>query len=205
MPSIGDTQEAMSRPGDGWLECIGLSLRRDQFPELFEKIGSRHGSLNAAHFNLPSTPYTYVFAGGASASIGETAPSLPGETVDMVPVGVPASPISSVAMEPRPGGARQIGPDDPMPGTRVMGGAPGTIEDTMVAYAKPRSVTEATGADFVDAVQQEAAKAGLADATRAAGEAKPQPAQPNGQNVARDSASAQRQSADARVRRGPAA
>jgi hypothetical protein len=199
MPSIGETQEGMSRPGPGWLECIGLSVRRDEFPELFSKIGSRHGSLNEAHFNLPSTPYTYIYAGDAASKISETAPSVPGETVDMVPVSVPASPISNVAMEPRPGGARQIGPDDPMPGTRVIGGAPGTAADTQAALARVLPVAEATGAQRVDQLQELAG--GQVDE---AAQTK-QPEQPNGQNVATDSATAQRAAATARATRGRAA
>lgn len=75
MPNIGDREKGVERPGDGWLECIGLSLRRDEYPELFEKIGTQYGFLNDETFNLPSEPHTYIYAGGAASEIPETPPA----------------------------------------------------------------------------------------------------------------------------------
>ncbi len=201
MPSVGETKEAMSRPGEGWLECIGLSVRRDQFPELFEKLGSRHGSLNSAHFNLPSTPYTYIYAGDAASKIAETPPSLPGETVNLMPVSVPASPISNVAMEPL--GNRQFGPEDTMPGTRVMGGAPGTVADTEKAYTKARPVLEATGAQYVDELQKTAEKDSVKALEENEGQSATEARRTPAVEAGTDSQKAQRAAAEARLAQQP--
>lgn len=75
MASIGERKIGTERPGSGWLECIGLSLRRDEFARLFEEIGDRYGAVDEHHFNLPSEPYTYIYAGAGAEDIPETKPA----------------------------------------------------------------------------------------------------------------------------------
>jgi len=36
-----------------WLECLGQSLLRADYPDLFTAIGTRWGSADGTHFNLP--------------------------------------------------------------------------------------------------------------------------------------------------------
>lgn len=186
MPNIGETEEGVVRPGDGWLECIGLSVRRDEFPELFEKIGSRHGSLNSAHFNLPSIPHTYIYAGGAASKIAPTPPSLPGDDHRMMPVDVPPSPIMSVSMEPR--GAK-VGPEDTHVSILPTGGAPGSKGDLREMLAQSRTVAQATGTERTDDIQKTAAPSATKAVEAQAEEAAPQT----------ESQKAQRAAADARV------
>lgn len=40
-------------PPPGYLECDGSSISREQYPELFAAIGTRFGSVDSNHFNLP--------------------------------------------------------------------------------------------------------------------------------------------------------
>lgn len=37
----------------GWLMCYGQSLLRSDYPNLFARIGTTYGAVDAAHFNVP--------------------------------------------------------------------------------------------------------------------------------------------------------
>lgn len=45
---------------DGYLLCNGASLSRTEFPELFEVLGTKCGSVDSAHFTLPDTHHRFL-------------------------------------------------------------------------------------------------------------------------------------------------
>nr|DAQ28542.1 MAG TPA: tail collar domain [Caudoviricetes sp.] len=45
---------------DGYLLCNGASLSRTEFPELFAVLGTKCGSVDSAHFNLPDTHHRFL-------------------------------------------------------------------------------------------------------------------------------------------------
>lgn len=45
---------------DGYLLCNGASLLRTEFPELFEVLGTKCGSVDSAHFTLPDTHHRFL-------------------------------------------------------------------------------------------------------------------------------------------------
>ena len=50
-----------------WLECLGQSLLRTDYPDLFTAIGTKWGSADGSHFNLPDFQRQTV-VGRASAA-----------------------------------------------------------------------------------------------------------------------------------------
>jgi hypothetical protein len=55
----------------GYLKCDGSSLLREDYADLFEKIGTTYGAADDYHFNIPN--YQGVFLrgfGGSAASLG---------------------------------------------------------------------------------------------------------------------------------------
>ena len=45
---------------DGYLLCNGASLLRTEYPELFEVLGTKCGSVDSAHFNLPNLHHRFI-------------------------------------------------------------------------------------------------------------------------------------------------
>ena len=45
---------------DGYLLCNGASLSRTEYPELFEVLGTKCGSIDSAHFTLPDTHHRFL-------------------------------------------------------------------------------------------------------------------------------------------------
>ena len=45
---------------DGYLLCNGASLLRTEYPELFEVLGAKCGSVDSAHFNLPNLHHRFI-------------------------------------------------------------------------------------------------------------------------------------------------
>lgn len=45
---------------DGYLLCNGASLSRTEYPELFEVLGTKCGSVDSAHFNLPNLHHRFI-------------------------------------------------------------------------------------------------------------------------------------------------
>lgn len=45
---------------DGYLLCNGASLLRTEYPELFDVIGTKCGSVDSAHFTLPNTHHRFL-------------------------------------------------------------------------------------------------------------------------------------------------
>ena len=45
---------------DGYLLCNGASLLRTEYPELFEVLGTKCGSVDSAHFTLPDTHHRFL-------------------------------------------------------------------------------------------------------------------------------------------------
>ena len=45
---------------DGYLLCNGASLLRTEYPELFEVLGTKCGSVDSAHFKLPDTHHRFL-------------------------------------------------------------------------------------------------------------------------------------------------
>ena len=45
---------------DGYLLCNGASLSRTEYPELFEVLGTKCGSVDSAHFTLPDTHHRFL-------------------------------------------------------------------------------------------------------------------------------------------------
>lgn len=72
---IGDYKYS-SRNDDinGWLVCDGRSLSREDYPELFEVIGTSFGAINSSSFNLPD--YRGRVPGGIGSGTGLTSRNL---------------------------------------------------------------------------------------------------------------------------------
>ena len=45
---------------DGYLLCNGASLLRTEYPELFEVLGTKCGSVDSTHFTLPDTHHRFL-------------------------------------------------------------------------------------------------------------------------------------------------
>lgn len=45
---------------DGYLLCNGASLLRTEYPELFEVLGTKCGSVDSSHFTLPDTHHRFL-------------------------------------------------------------------------------------------------------------------------------------------------
>lgn len=66
---VGDTKWTSSDLTQvGWLVANGASVRRDTYPDLFEAIGTRWGSVDDEHFNLPN--FIGKFAEGSETAGG---------------------------------------------------------------------------------------------------------------------------------------
>lgn len=74
----------------GYLKCDGSSLLREDYADLFEKIGTTYGAADDYHFNIPD--YQGVFLrgfGGSAASLGtRQAQGLPNITGQIDPYSV---------------------------------------------------------------------------------------------------------------------
>jgi microcystin-dependent protein len=55
-----------------WLKCDGASLLRSSYPALFTAIGTRFGSVDGTHFNLPNFQDRYAIGAGNTKAQGAT-------------------------------------------------------------------------------------------------------------------------------------
>ena len=55
---------------DGYLLCNGASLSRTEYPELFEVLGTKCGSVDSAHFTLPDTHHRFLEGTTTLSEIG---------------------------------------------------------------------------------------------------------------------------------------
>lgn len=68
---------------DGYLLCNGASLSRTEYPELFEVLGTKCGSVDSAHFTLPDTHHRFLEGTTTLSEIGSyIAAGLPNNTGD---------------------------------------------------------------------------------------------------------------------------
>jgi len=51
-------------PNPGWLICDGDSLLRDDYPDLFNVIGTLYGAVDSTHFNIPNLGARFPMASG---------------------------------------------------------------------------------------------------------------------------------------------
>ena len=73
---VGDTKWTSSDLTQvGWLVANGASVRRDTYPDLFEAIGTRWGSVDDEHFNLPN--FIGKFVEGSETAGGYKEAGLP--------------------------------------------------------------------------------------------------------------------------------
>lgn len=56
---------------DGYLLCNGASLSRTEFPELFEVLGAKCGSVDSAHFTLPDTHHRFLEGTTTISEVGQ--------------------------------------------------------------------------------------------------------------------------------------
>lgn len=56
---------------DGYLLCNGASLSRTEFPELFAVLGTKCGSVDSAHFNLPDTHHRFLEGTTTISEVGQ--------------------------------------------------------------------------------------------------------------------------------------
>ena len=56
---------------DGYLLCNGASLSRTEFPELFEVLGTKCGSVDSAHFTLPDTHHRFLEGTTTLSEVGQ--------------------------------------------------------------------------------------------------------------------------------------
>lgn len=66
---------------DGYLLCNGASLLRTEYPELFEVLGTKCGSVDSAHFTLPDTHHRFLEGTTTLSEVGSyIAAGLPNST-----------------------------------------------------------------------------------------------------------------------------
>ena len=66
---------------DGYLLCNGASLSRTEYPELFEVLGTKCGSVDSAHFTLPDTHHRFLEGTTTLSEVGSyIAAGLPNST-----------------------------------------------------------------------------------------------------------------------------
>ena len=67
---------------DGYLLCNGASLSRTEYPELFEVLGTKCGSVDSAHFNLPNLHHRFIEGTTTLSEVGSYVeaglPNIPG-------------------------------------------------------------------------------------------------------------------------------
>lgn len=56
---------------DGYLLCNGASLLRTEYPELFEVLGTKCGSVDSAHFTLPDTHHRFLEGTTTLSEVGQ--------------------------------------------------------------------------------------------------------------------------------------
>lgn len=56
---------------DGYLLCNGASLSRTEYPELFEVLGTKCGSVDSAHFTLPDTHHRFLEGTTSVSEVGQ--------------------------------------------------------------------------------------------------------------------------------------
>lgn len=56
---------------DGYLLCNGASLLRTEYPELFEVLGTKCGSVDSAHFTLPDTHHRFLEGTSTLSEVGQ--------------------------------------------------------------------------------------------------------------------------------------
>ena len=68
---------------DGYLLCNGASLSRTEYPELFEVLGTKCGSVDSAHFTLPDTHHRFLEGTTTLSEVGSYIaaglPNIPGK------------------------------------------------------------------------------------------------------------------------------
>ena len=79
---------------DGYLLCNGASLSRTEYPELFEVLGTKCGSVDSAHFTLPDTHHRFLEGTTTLSEIGSYIaaglPNIPGNISHLREQGQPA-------------------------------------------------------------------------------------------------------------------
>lgn len=71
---------------DGYLLCNGASLLRTEYPELFEVLGTKCGSVDSAHFTLPDTHHRFLEGTTTLSEVGSyIAAGLPNITANFNP------------------------------------------------------------------------------------------------------------------------
>ena len=56
---------------EGYLLCNGASLSRTEYPELFAVLGTKCGSADSAHFNIPNTHHRFLEGTTVLSEIGK--------------------------------------------------------------------------------------------------------------------------------------
>ena len=79
---------------DGYLLCNGASLSRTEYPELFEVLGTKCGSVDSAHFTLPDTHHRFLEGTTTLSEVGSYIaaglPNIPGNISHLREQGQPA-------------------------------------------------------------------------------------------------------------------
>ena len=79
---------------DGYLLCNGASLLRTEYPELFEVLGTKCGSVDSAHFTLPDTHHRFLEGTTTLSEVGQYIaaglPNIPGNISHLREQGQPA-------------------------------------------------------------------------------------------------------------------
>ena len=79
---------------DGYLLCNGASLSRTEYPELFEVLGTKCGSVDSAHFNLPNLHHRFIEGTTTLSEVGSYVeaglPNIPGNISHLREQGQPA-------------------------------------------------------------------------------------------------------------------
>ena len=72
---------------DGYLLCNGASLLRTEYPELFEVLGTKCGSVDSAHFNLPNLHHRFIEGTTTLSEVGSYVeaglPNIKGQMLDI--------------------------------------------------------------------------------------------------------------------------
>jgi microcystin-dependent protein len=69
-PTVGDMKYSIrDQDHAGWMACNGRSLSRSEYPELFELIGTKYGSIDSITFKLPDCRGRVLGAIGAGSGL----------------------------------------------------------------------------------------------------------------------------------------
>ena len=94
---------------DGYLLCNGASLSRTEYPELFEVLGTKCGSVDSAHFTLPDTHHRFLEGTTTLSEVGSyIAAGLPNSTGQLYSLRAIGSGTGDGTGNIRWGGARNL-------------------------------------------------------------------------------------------------